>query len=330
MSSIDDHRGLGLRPNVLDNPLEPSPLVDFIAGTVGGIASLLAGHPFDTIKTRLQAQSHSSVLSVQQNVAISTSSAGTPLLQQTLPRYSSAFDALRRIIAEERFIGLYKGIASPMLGVAAMNASVFGVYGLSLRILGNDDQARLTNIFLAGCASGVVSALITSPIELIKIRQQLNYSSSQTQPSTLQVVRDIWQKRGIRGLYRGLGTTSIRDLGYGPYFLSYEVFNRTFASFHHDRADQLSNVEMAISGGLAGVVGWLSTFAIDVIKTRVQATDSRSGNAFMFAARQTYAEGGLSAFFAGVGPTVLRAIPANAVLFLAFEYTKSSLTQFGL
>ncbi|PWN32302.1 mitochondrial carrier [Meira miltonrushii] len=318
-------------PNITNKPLlEPSPLVDFIAGTVGGIASLAAGHPFDTIKTRLQAQSHSSIVPIQQNVAISASS-GTPLLQQTLPRYSSAFDALRRIVAEERFVGLYKGITSPMLGVAAMNASVFGVYGLALRVLGNDDQAKLTNIFLAGCASGVVSALITSPIELIKIRQQLSYNSTnQRQPSTLQVIRDIWRKRGVRGLYRGLGTTSIRDLGYGPYFLSYEVFNRTFASFHHEGIDQLSNAEMAISGGLAGVVGWLSTFAIDVIKTRVQATDTRSGNAFMFAARQTYAEGGLNAFFAGVGPTVLRAIPANAVLFLAFEYTKSSLIKFGL
>ncbi|MCO5598622.1 hypothetical protein L7F22_052719 [Adiantum nelumboides] len=340
MSSIDDNRGLGLRPNLSDDGLlEPSPLVDFIAGTSAGIASLLAGHPFDTIKTRLQAQSHSTsnTISIPQNVVAVQTSSNTPLLQQqNLPRYSSAFDALRRIIAEERFIGLYKGITSPMLGVAAMNASVFGVYGLALRFLGGEDQQnRLTDIFLAGCASGVVSALITSPIELIKIRQQLSFDTTKRTPSTLQVIQNIWQKRGIRGLYRGLGTTSIRDLGYGPYFLSYEVFNRTLLSFHDqpNSSTELSNIEMAISGGLAGVVGWLSTFAIDVIKTRVQATDSssvRSGNAFIFAARQTYAEGGFTAFFAGLGPTILRAIPANAVLFLAFEYTKSSMIRLGL
>lgn len=134
---------------------EASAAVDFVAGTVGGIASLLAGHPFDTIKTRLQAQSHSTSV-------IPTPSSSSPLLAQQIPsfRYTSAWDALRRIVAEERFVGLYKGVTSPMLGVAVMNASIFGVYGMALRKLqGEDDQrASLPAIFLAGCLSGIVSA----------------------------------------------------------------------------------------------------------------------------------------------------------------------------
>jgi len=143
-----------------------SALVDFIAGTVGGVASLLAGHPFDTIKTRLQAQSQaptsssSSSASLQHGVpTISTSSSPLIVSQATIRRYTSSLDALRRIVAEERFVGLYKGVTSPMLGVAVMNASVFGVYGLALRKLqGEGDRASLQAIFLAGCASGVVSA----------------------------------------------------------------------------------------------------------------------------------------------------------------------------
>jgi solute carrier family 25 carnitine/acylcarnitine transporter 20/29 len=135
---------------------EASAAVDFVAGTVGGIASLLAGHPFDTIKTRLQAQSHSS------SSVLNTSSSSAPLIPRYTAsfHYTSSWDALRRIVAEERFIGLYKGVTSPMLGVAIMNASVFGVYGLALRKLqGEDDQrGSLQAIFLAGCISGVVSA----------------------------------------------------------------------------------------------------------------------------------------------------------------------------
>jgi solute carrier family 25 carnitine/acylcarnitine transporter 20/29 len=135
---------------------EASAAVDFVAGTVGGIASLLAGHPFDTIKTRLQAQSHSKSTSIQ------SSSSSSPLITQQVPsfRYTSAWDALRRIVAEERFLGLYKGVTSPMLGVAVMNASIFGVYGLALRKLqgGDDQRGSLQAIFLAGCISGVVSA----------------------------------------------------------------------------------------------------------------------------------------------------------------------------
>lgn len=141
---------------------EASALVDFVAGTVGGIASLLAGHPFDTIKTRLQAQSQAPANSPH-HLAPPPVSASSPLMTSTatFTRYSSSFDALRRIVAEERFVGLYKGVTSPMLGVAAMNASIFGVYGLVLRKLqGEASRASLEDMFLAGCASGIVSAWV--------------------------------------------------------------------------------------------------------------------------------------------------------------------------
>jgi solute carrier family 25 carnitine/acylcarnitine transporter 20/29 len=138
---------------------ETSALVDF-----GGIASLLAGHPFDTIKTRLQAQSQapsSSATSPHQQFRTQSSTLSSPLISTaSVARYTSSIDALRRIIAEEKFVGLYKGVTSPMLGVAVMNASIFGVYGLALRNLQGEgeQQARLQDIFLAGCASGIVSA----------------------------------------------------------------------------------------------------------------------------------------------------------------------------
>lgn len=135
-------------------------LVDFLAGTVGGVASLLAGHPFDTIKTRLQAQSHAPAFRIQH--APAAINASIPLLQPIATptyHYKSSIDALRRIVAEERFLGLYKGVTSPMLGVAVMNASIFGIYGLALRQLqGSDDKSSLQSVFIAGCASGVVSA----------------------------------------------------------------------------------------------------------------------------------------------------------------------------
>lgn len=137
-------------------------------------------------------------------------------------------------------------------------------------------------------------------------------------------MRDVWRRGGLRGIYRGLGCTCIRDLGYGPYFFTYEVLNRFMLTLHpvgaYGETDaKLSNVEMAISGGLAGVVAWMSTFGADVVKTRVQAIDrdpnERLGQAaFIQAARATYRQGGWRAFFAGAGPTILRALPVNAAL----------------
>lgn len=148
-----------------DGATPPSALVDFIAGTVAGIASLVAGHPFDTVKTRLQAQAQETKGTSARPSAPTTST--TPLLLQNGVadgrRYRSALDALRTIVREESVTGLFKGITSPMLGVAAMNASVFGVYGIALRFLESREPTMreptsLMHIFLAGCASGVVTA----------------------------------------------------------------------------------------------------------------------------------------------------------------------------
>lgn len=160
-------------------------------------------------------------------------------------------------------------------------------------------------------------SFITSPIELIKIRQQLSCVALPKQPSTLHVIRDIYRQGGLRAMYRGLGSTCIRDLGYGPYFLSYEVFNRVLLSTKRDTNNKsLTNLDLALSGGLAGILAWMSTFGADVIKTRVQATNRRSGEGFAFnsAGREVYRQGGWKSFFAGVGPTLLRAAPVNAVL----------------
>lgn len=361
----------------------PSALVDFIAGTAGGIASLLAGHPFDTVKTRLQAQpasssscsllphkhdtpsirsstaassasklvsscridyastiesrhaipasaAHSTAIHIPHMASSSTRSGGGAF-HVTLPIYRSATDAFRIIIREERLSGLYKGVTSPMLGVAIMNASIFGLYNISLRYQEShhvfSDHA-ITQVLIAGMLSGLGSSLITSPIDLIKIREQMDTTRGKT---TWSVFKHVVKTEGVRrGVYRGWCTTAIRDLGYGPYFASYEWLNGQIQRY---TGKPLTNLDMAMSGAVAGVVAWLSTFWADVIKTKIQATngidDVRGRSLFWSTAKHTYRQGGWRAFFVGVGPTVLRALPVNAVLFVTYEATKDLLISRG-
>ncbi len=63
-----------------------------VSGTAGGIAVVAVGHPFDTVKVRLQSQSISK------------------------PIYSGAFDCVKKTLAWEGVGGLYKGVASPLAG----------------------------------------------------------------------------------------------------------------------------------------------------------------------------------------------------------------------
>ena len=49
---------------------------------------------------------------------------------------------------------LYKGMSSPLLGVAGINAITFGVYGNVLRVL--EDQDSISSITLAGASAGLI------------------------------------------------------------------------------------------------------------------------------------------------------------------------------
>lgn len=125
---------------------------DLTAGTVGGAAQLVCGHPFDTIKVKLQSQP-------------------TPLPGQ-LPKYAGAFDAVRQTIAAEGAGGLYKGMGAPLATVAAFNAVLFTVRGQMESLLRSHPGAPLTvsQQFVCGAGAGFAVSFLACPTELIKCR----------------------------------------------------------------------------------------------------------------------------------------------------------------
>jgi solute carrier family 25 carnitine/acylcarnitine transporter 20/29 len=178
-----------------------NPMKDFVAGTVGGIAGIIAGHPFDTVKVRIQTQP-------------TVYSGGT-------------FQCLYQIAKKESVRGLYKGMFAPVIGVGFLSAICFGIYGNSLRALERwrgIPRSKLeyyTDVFLAGCVSGCVVVTLQIPSDLIKIRLQLQESKTQKQYwGPFDCAKKIYKAEGFRGLYTGMTATLLRDAGpgYGSYF----------------------------------------------------------------------------------------------------------------
>lgn len=66
-----------------------SPVKYFLSGGFGGICTVIAGHPLDTIKVRLQ-----TMPSVGPN---------------QVPLYSGTWDCAKKTVTKEGFRGLYKG-----------------------------------------------------------------------------------------------------------------------------------------------------------------------------------------------------------------------------
>ena len=81
-------------------------LLNFIAGGVGGSCTVIVGHPFDTVKVRIQTMARPK--------------------PGEKPQFTGALDCAKRTVAKEGFFALYKGMAAPLVGVSPLFAVFFG------------------------------------------------------------------------------------------------------------------------------------------------------------------------------------------------------------
>ena len=220
-------------------------------------------------------------------------------------------------------LGLYKGMASPLYGLAAINAIVFGVQGNIQRRLQNPDS--LTSHFLAGSVAGFAQTVICSPMELAKTRLQIQgqgesrqYFSSHAHSyeGPVDCLRKIYRVEGFRGVFRGFGLTAWRETpSFGVYFAVYEGLCQQFSN---DK-DETSTIVFLMAGGFAGMASWLSTYPVDVIKSRIQADMRGEYKGFWDCCVKSYHQEGFAVFGKGIGSTMLRAFPVNAATFGAVE-----------
>lgn len=173
------------------------------SSTSTGCASVVVGHPFDTMKCRLQ-MSH-----------------GSGGLLQTINEFGG-------------FLSLFRGLSAPLYAATAINALVFGSYGFSSRIYdtyvtppveydGDEVPAHdpWQKSWICGSFAGAVQCIIMCPIEHIKCRLQTQKGSvaEHRYTGTFQTGQKILSEYGVRRLYQGFVATFWREVpAFGMYF----------------------------------------------------------------------------------------------------------------
>ncbi|KAF5292582.1 hypothetical protein FQA39_LY13915 [Lamprigera yunnana] len=262
---------------------------DFIAGCIGGCAGIVVGHPLDTVKVHLQTQDASN------------------------PKYKGTLHCFRSLLVKDGIRGIYKGISSPLVGVAAINAIVFGVYGNAQRH--SSDPNSLTTHFFAGSLAGLAQTGICSPMELAKTRAQLSGDNI----SPLRCLKNIYKVEGLRGVYRGLSITAAREApSFSAYFVTYELLTRSRNN------QQTSTAMMFFAGGMAGCVSWAIVYPVDIVKSRLQMDGINGVRKYknsLDCFHKGLASEGLAFCTRGLIPTLVRAFPTNAACFTAVTWS---------
>ncbi|KAF9569522.1 hypothetical protein EC968_002566 [Mortierella alpina] len=282
-------------------PPKPLPFQwQFLAGAVAGVSEILTMYPLDVVKTRFQLQ-------------VGTGGADG---------YSSIGDCFKKIIKNEGFGTLYRGIIPPIMVEAPKRATKFAAneqYTILFKsILGEDVNKQGLSI-LTGVSAGITEAFLVVPFELVKIRLQDKNNAGKYNGS-IDALSKIVRSEGPLALYNGLEATLWRHAMWnGGYFGCIQGVKSAIPEAETPNGNLARNF---VAGAIGGTFATMLNTPFDVVKTRIQ--NQAKGTVLKYnwtlpGVAMVYREEGFRALYKGFVPKVLRLGPGGGILLVVFD-----------
>jgi len=207
------------------------------------------------------------------------------------------------------------------------------------KIIINENKILIS--LISGGIAGCVAKTTVAPFERLRIMAQTGHAHSS---STLISAQRIFIDEGIKGFWRGNFINVVRITpARGALFMSNDYFKSKFAIYlgiipssssssssslatSKHIASKLPPWASFLSGSFAGVVATMTTYPLDVARTRIAgrpAIGSRYVSAGMF--RTLYIivrEEGIRGWYRGSGPTIAGALPYEGIKFSVYDLLK--------
>lgn len=206
-------------------------------------------------------------------------------------------DCFKKTLGWEGPLGLYKGVASPLIGQMLFNAVQFCAYGQAKKLVqGKDDFLTIPGYLKAGFLTGIIVSyysknkhrFVESPMDLFKSQLQYQIFHQRLNPETFKpefsgvfdCCRKTVKQYGIKGFFQGIVPTLFRDslavslyiyIYVYRYFGSYELVRRSFLKpgQHPNEVDKLPASVILLAGGVGGFSYWVSILPLDCIKVNI-------------------------------------------------------------
>lgn len=285
----------------------------FALGSLAGAFGAFMVYPIDLVKTRMQNQRSTRV--------------GDKL-------YNNSLDCFRKVIRNEGFLGLYSGVLPQLIGVAPEKAIKLTVNDLVRGHFTNKENGKIwyAHEILAGGAAGGCQVVFTNPLEIVKIRLQVQGEVAKTvegapRRSAMWIVKNL----GLMGLYKGASACLLRDVPFSAiYFPTYAHLKSDL--FGESPTHKLGIVQLLTAGAIAGMPAAYLTTPCDVIKTRLQV-EARKGdvkyNGLRHCAKSILKDEGFKAFFKGGPARIVRSSPQFGFTLAAYELLQGWLPMPG-
>ncbi|KAG5750377.1 hypothetical protein H9Q69_008781 [Fusarium xylarioides] len=197
------------------------------------------------------------------------------------------------------------------------------------------DEGSRVQVVAAGAIAGLVSRFVVAPLDVVKIRLQLQPHSLHDPVAALRnapayrgafaTLKHILKHEGLTGLWKGNVPAELMYVCYGAVqFTTYRsatLFLRTaFPSRLPDAAESF------IAGAASGAAATTVTYPLDLLRTRFAAQGRhRVYQSLRSAVWDIKRDEGWRGFFRGIGPGLGQIIPFMGIFFVTYESLRTSL-----
>ncbi|KAF3046504.1 mitochondrial thiamine pyrophosphate transporter [Didymella heteroderae] len=189
-------------------------------------------------------------------------------------------------------------------------------------------------VVVAGAVAGLVSRFVIAPLDVIKIRLQLQIHSLSDPLSvqgvhgpvykgTLGTLKQILAHEGVTGLWKGNIPAELMYLAYGS--IQFSAYTYVSSMLEHPAlpVHLPGSAVNFLSGAAAGAAATTATYPLDLLRTRFAAQgNERVYTSIAASVRQIAQQEGAGGFFRGLGAGVSQIVPYMGLFFASYEGLK--------
>ncbi|GAW26241.1 putative mitochondrial 2-oxodicarboxylate carrier [Rosellinia necatrix] len=232
-------------------------------------------------------------------------------------------DCFQKIVRNEGFSRLYRGITAPILMEAPKRAIKFAAndeWGKFYKKAFGAEKMTQPLSILTGASAGATESFVVVPFELVKLRLQSKESAGKYN-GAVDVVSKVIKNEGILAMYNGLESTMWRHMLWNAGYFGCIFQVRELLPKAETKRGQVSND--IVAGTVGGTVGTILNTPMDVVKSRIQNTPKVPGQTPKYnwawpACGTVMKEEGFGALYKGFLPKVLRLGPGGGILLVVF------------
>ena len=266
-------------------------LITLGTGFLYGGTSVLVGHPFDTIKTKMQVQSG--------------------FENRTMVR------SFVKTVQDLGVKGLYRGWVPPFCGSIIFRSSQFAVFEAIYTYMERFYVSRYEiplsegvqlRVICGGIGAGTVRAIIETPLEYAKVRRQ---------------IQKTWK---LRDVYRGFGVTWSRTVGlWCTYIILFDSLRRHYPNLYAHPI-----LGPFLMQGVAATLGWWVVWPLEFMKSQVQGKERQELSVLRRMQIIMRERGGFFALYRGIMPGSLRSFVANGTSMIVMTTAQRKASEWGL